>query len=166
VEWRPAVFPLQAMIIAGISRTISVPSADILRGVGLPHVPKKIAIVEGCVLLGALLLVVNHGIVAVALTVAVVVSLSSWATIGAACRILGIGIRELGSNLMPSLALAASGAGAVFAVRLLDLGFLSGIVELVFLLTAAGVAIVICLTTVCRGLLRDIVALAASLRSR
>jgi O-antigen/teichoic acid export membrane protein len=165
-EWQPAVFPLQAMVIAGISRTISVPSSDILRAVGLPHVPKKIAIVEGCVLLGALLLVVNQGLAAVALTVAVVMSLASWASIGAACRILGVGIRELSAHLMPSLALAASGAGTVFTLRLLDLNFLSDIVELVFLLTAAGVAMMVCLTTVCRRLLRDIVALAASLRSR
>jgi O-antigen/teichoic acid export membrane protein len=165
-EWQPAVLPLQAMVLAGISRTVSVPSSDMLRAVGFPDVPFKISVVEGCALLGALLLVVHRGIAAVALTAAVILSLASWATVGAACRVLGVGVRELISSLVPSTALAASGAAAVLSLQLLDLSFLPGVVELVLLFTAAGGAMAICLVTVCRGLFREIVALAPLSRLR
>ena len=163
-KWQPAVFPLQIMVLAGISRTVSFPSSDMLRAVGHANVPFKISVAEGCALLAALLLIVQQGVVAVALTVTIILSLTSWATMVAACRVLEVGIRELTSSFTPSFALAASGAGAVFSLRWLDLSVLPGIVELGLLLTAAGGAMAICLATLCRGLFREIVALAGSAR--
>jgi polysaccharide transporter, PST family len=165
-KWQPAVFPLQAMVLAGISRTVSIPSIDMLRAVGRANVSFKISVIEGCALVPALLLIVQQGVNAVALTVTAILSLTSWATMGAACRVLGVGIRELILSLMPSVLLAASGAGAVFSLRLLDLSFLPGIADLVLLLTAAGGAMVICLATLCRSLFWEIVGLAGLARPR
>jgi lipopolysaccharide exporter len=164
-EWQPAVFPLQIMVLAGIFRTVSSPSIDMLRAIGHAKVPFGISVAEGCALLATLLFVIQQGVAAVALAVTVILSLTSLATMWAGCRVLGVGIRGLTSSLTPSVALAASGAGAVFFVRWLNLGFLAGIVELGLLLTAAGGAIAVCLATFCRGLFWEVVALAGSARS-
>jgi PST family polysaccharide transporter len=165
-KWQPAVFPLQAMVLAGISRAVSIPSSDMLRAIGLPDVPFKIGLIEGLVLLGALLLVARQGIVAVSLTVAVSLSLAAWAVTVAACRALGIRLRELASALVPGTALAASGAAAVLSMELLDLGFLPGAVELVALFAVAGAAIALCLATICRGFFWEVVAFVNSARSK
>src|SRR5215212_2175505 len=41
-KWQPAVFPLQIMTVAGICRTVTYPSADLLRAFGRPSLPFKI----------------------------------------------------------------------------------------------------------------------------
>lgn len=163
-KWQPAVFPLQAMVVAGISRAISVPGSDMLRAIGFPNVPFKIGLAEGFSLLVVLLLVAHLGIGAVALGVAVIVSLASWVITGVTCRALGIGIRELGRSLVPGVALATSGAGAVICLELLNLDFLSGTLELVVLLAAAAAAMAVCLATVCRGFVREVVAFMSLVR--
>jgi PST family polysaccharide transporter len=161
-RWQSAVFPLQAMAVAGISRAVSVPSSDMLRGIGLPDVPFKVGLVEGGVLLVVLLLIAHWGIAAVALAVATIMSLASWFITGFTCRTLGIGGRELGRTLVPGFALATSGAGAVLSLELLDLSFLPSAVELIVLLVAPAAAMALCLTTVCRTFFREIIAFVSS----
>lgn len=165
-KWQPAILPLQAMVLAGISRAVSIPSSDMLRAVGRPDLPFKIGIVEGVILLGALLLVADRGIATVALAVAICLSVAAWAVTVAACRALGIGLQELVSTLMPGIALAASGAAAILCVELVDPGFLQGLLELLVLFAAASAAMALCLATVCRGFLREVVALVDSVRSK
>ena len=164
-KWQPAVFPLQIMVLAGIFRTVSSPSLDMLRAIGHANVPFRISVAESCALLATLLLIIQQGVAAVALAVTVILSLTSLATMWAACRVLGVGIRGLTASLTPSVALAASGAGAIFFLRWLNLGYLPDIVELVLQLTAAGGAIAICLATFCRGLFWEVKTLADSARS-
>jgi len=135
-----------------------------LRAVGLPHVPFMISLVESFVLLAALLLIAHWGIAAVALAVAVILSLGSWVTTGFTCHTLGIGVRELGLTLAPSFALTVSGAGAVLSIELLDLSFLPNAVELIVLLAAAGATMAICLATVCRSFSQEVVAFVTSVR--
>lgn len=161
-KWQAAVFPLQAMVVAGISRAIALPGSDMLRAIGLPHVPLRVGLIEGLTLLVVLVLVAHWGIAAVALGVAAIVSLVSWSITGITCRVLETGTKELFRTLVPGLALATSGAGAIVCLKLLDLRFLEGSLELVVLLGAALGAMAICLATVCRAFVRELVAFTTS----
>jgi O-antigen/teichoic acid export membrane protein len=165
-KWQPAVLPLQAITIAGIARAISVPGSDMLRAIGLPSVPFKVGLVEGLVLLGALLLVAHQGIAPVAITVALILSLASWVITWAACRALGIGVWELGLTLLPGIVLAASGTGAILFLELLDLSSLPDALEPLVLLAAAGVAMALCMVTVYRNSFQEIMALASTAKPR
>ncbi len=159
--WRPAVLPLQIMAVAGISRAVSVPSADLLRAMGLPALPFKVNVVEGLVVFGALLLVAPRGIEAVALTVTVVLSLASWTITLMACRIFEVAISDLLRAFMPGAALAASGAGGVLLSGML-LPDLPTALDLTATILVALAAIALCLVTVCRGFLRETVSLVTS----
>ena len=165
-KWQPAVLPLQIMAVAGISRSVSFPSADMLRAFGFPNLPFKINLCEALVIAAILLLVVSQGINTVALTVAVVLSLSSWTTVTISCRMFGIKLRDMVRAFVPGVTLAASGAGTILSLRLLDLSLLPDGLELAVPVAAAGTAMLVCLVTVCRSFLREVVALAASGRSR
>ena len=165
-KWQPAIFPLQIIVVAGISRTLSFPSADFLRAFGFPKLPFRVSIAEALAISATLLLVASRGIDAVALTVAVILSLSSWTTVTISCYKSGVRLREMAGAFMPGAALAASAAGAILSLRLLGLRFLPDGLELAVSAAAAGAAILVCLFTVCRSFLREVVALAASGRSK
>ena len=161
-KWQPAVFPTQALVIAGISRAISIPGSDILRASGFPNLPFRINITENLVLAGALVWLASSGIETVALIVTVVLSLSSCVTTLVTCRLFGIGPRALGHAFLPGIALAASGAAAVFSLRWLGVSSLPSPLELALLISAASVGMVVCLATVLRSFLREIVVLVTS----
>jgi O-antigen/teichoic acid export membrane protein len=155
-KWQPSVFPLQLMVVAGISKAVSIPSSDILRGFGSASIPFRVSILQGLVMTGALILVASRGIETVALTVAVILSLASWTITIITCRTFGIGLRELGWSLVPAVALTLSGVGAVLLLRLLDLRFLPDTLSLAASVGAAGAAMAVCLVTVCRGFLSEV----------
>jgi O-antigen/teichoic acid export membrane protein len=165
-KWQPAIFPLQIIVVAGISRTLSFPSADFLRAFGFAKLPFRVSIAEALVISVTLLLVASRGIDAVALTVAAILSLSSWTTVTISCYMSGVRLREMAGAFMPGAALAASAAGAILSLRLLGLRFLPDGLELAVSAAAAGAAILVCLFTVCRSFLREVVALASSGRSK
>jgi len=165
-KWQPAIFPLQIIVVAGISRTLSFPSADFLRAFGFAKLPFRVSIAEALVISVTLLLVASRGIDAVALTVAAILSLSSWTTVTISCYMSGVRLREMAGAFMPGAALAASAAGAILSLRLLGLRFLPDGLELAVSAAAAGAAILVCLFTVCRSFLREVVALAALGRSK
>jgi hypothetical protein len=54
------------------------------------------------------------------------------------------------------VALTSSGVGVVLLLNLLDLRFLPDTVELAASVGAAGAATVVCLVTVCRSFLREV----------
>lgn len=162
-KWQPAVLPLQLMVVAGLSRALSIPGTDVLRAVGFPKVPLKINGMETVVISAALLLLAARGINVVALTVVAIVSVASWTTTAATCRAFKIGLRELLRNLMPGVVLAASVAATLLPLRLVGVGVLAGDVwELALLSAAAGGAMVLCLATLCRSFFREVVALVPS----
>src|SRR5829696_781237 len=165
-KWQPAIFPLQIIVVAGISRTLSFPSADFLRAFGFAKLPFRVSIAEALVISVTLLLVASRGIDAVALTVAAILSLFSWTTVTISCYMSGVRLREMAGAFMPGAALAASAAGAILSLRLLGLRFLPDGLELAVSAAAAGAAILVCLFTVCRSFLREVVALAALGRSK
>jgi O-antigen/teichoic acid export membrane protein len=161
-KWQPALFPLQIMVVAGISRTLSFPSADFLRAFGFAKLPFRVSMAEALVISVTLLLVASRGIDAVALTVAAILSLSSWTTVAISCYMSGVRLREMAGALVPGAALAASAAGAILSLRVLGLQSLPDGLELAVSAAAVGAAILVCLFTVCRSFLREVVALAAS----
>lgn len=161
-KWEAAIFPLQVMVVAGISRVVSYPSSDLMRAFGSPDVPFKINVLEGLTLSVVLVLVASWGIDAVAISVSVILSASAWVSTIITCRIYGIGLMKLALALLPGLVLAASGAAAVLLLELLDLSSLPDILRLALLAGAAGIAIMICLVTVYRNLLREVSTLLTS----
>jgi O-antigen/teichoic acid export membrane protein len=165
-KWRLAIFPLQVMAIAGIFRVLSVLSSDMLRAVGFPNLPFKIYLIEGLLVLGALLLVTASGIEVVALTMTVILSVTAWVIIMISCRVLGIRFHKLGQALVPGITLGASGAIPVLSLRLLDLYLLPDGLEAIVLITASSAAMVICLLTVHRRLVQEVIALAGSAKQR
>jgi hypothetical protein len=80
----------------------------------------------------------------------------------ATCWIFKIPLRDLGWALIPGIALAVSGALPILSLSFIELEFLGDITKACILLAAAGAAIALCLATVCRGFLREVVALAAT----
>lgn len=165
-KWQPAVFPLQILVVAGMSKAISIPGSDMLRAFGAPGVPSKISLLQGSAISGALVLVASRGIDTVAVTVAIILSLTSWLVTVVTCRTFGIAPGELGRTLMPAMALTLSGVGAVFLLDLLGPRLSSDALELAAPIVAAGAAMVLCLLTVCRSFLREILALLAMRKSK
>jgi O-antigen/teichoic acid export membrane protein len=161
-KWQPAILPLQLMVLAGISRSLAYPSSDMLRALGFPNVPFKISVLQAVMVVGALLLLASWGIVVVSLTMAVILSLTSWMVTVAACWRFKIGLGELARALMPGIALAVSGALPILLLRFADLGFMPDLVKACTLLAAAGVGMAICSATVCRDFVREVVALLVS----
>jgi O-antigen/teichoic acid export membrane protein len=164
-KWQPAVVPLQIMVAAGIFRAISLPSSDMLRGLGFPKWPLKIDILEGVLMTGILLLVAAQGIETVALSVMIVRSLASWVVVIAGCRVFEIAPIELGQALVPGVTLAASGAAAILALEFFVPHVLSGAPRLIMLGSAAGTATILCLVTVYRELLREAITHVTSRKS-
>jgi lipopolysaccharide exporter len=161
-KWQPAILPLQLMVLAGISRSIAYPSSDMLRALGFPNVPFKISVFQAVLVVGGLLLLAPRGIVVVSLTMAVVLSVTSWMVTLAACRRFKIRLGELGRVLMPGMALAVSGALPILLLHFVNLEFMPDIVEACTLILAAGVGMTICSATVCRGFVREVIALLVS----
>jgi teichuronic acid exporter len=165
-KWQPAILPLQLMVLAGISRSIAYPSSDMLRALGFPNVPFKISIIQAVLVVGGLLLLAPQGIVVVSVTMAVVLSVTSWMVTLAACRRFKIGLGELGRELLPGMALAVSGALPILALHFVDLEFMPDFVKACVLLIAAGVGMTICAATVCRSFVREVIALLVSAKQK
>ena len=160
-KWEPSVFPLQLLVVAGISKAVSIPSSDILRGFGSASIPSRVSILQGLAITGAVILAASRGIDTVALTVTVILSSASWTVTVITCRTFGIGVRELCRSLIPAVVLTSSGVGVVLLLKLLDLSFLPEILELAAPVGAAGLAMAVCLVTVCRSFLRELLVLLA-----
>jgi len=114
---------------------------------------------------GGLLLLASQGIEVVALTMATILSLTSWMVTVAACRTFKIGLGELGRALMPGIALASSGAVPIISLSFVDLGFAPDLIEASALLAAAGIGMAVCSATVCRDFVREVIALIVSAKS-
>ncbi len=161
-KWRPAIFPLQVMVVSGISRAVSIPGTDLLRAMGFPGVPFKVSVAEGLAVFGALLLIAPRGIEAVALTVTIILSLAAWTITAFACRMFGIRLAELLRALLPGVALAASGAAGILCTNVAVPNLPTVALEVAVPILAAGAAMALCLATVCRGFLREMVSLTVS----
>jgi len=161
-KWQPAILPLQLLVVAGISRSVAYPSTDMLRALGFASIPFKISVLQAVLVVGGLLLLASRGIVVVALTMSVILSLTSWMVTVAVCRSFKIGLGELTRALVPGIALSVSGALPTLLLSFVDLEFVPDIVRACMLLAAAGVGMVVCLATVCRAFVREVVALAVS----
>jgi PST family polysaccharide transporter len=164
-KWQPAILPLQLMVLAGISRSLAYPSSDMLRALGFPSVPFKISVLQAVLVVGGLLLLASRGIVVVSLTMAVVLSITSWMVTLAACRRFKIGLGELGRDLMPGMALAVSAALPILFLHFVNLEFMPDIVRACTLVLAAGVGMAICSATVCRSFVREVIALLVSAKN-
>ena len=165
-KWNQAIFPLQVMVVAGISRAISIPGSDLLRAVGLPDLPLKVSLVEGLTVFGTLLFVASRGIEAVALAVTVVLSLAAWTITAITCRKFDIGLTVLLRALVPGMTLAAGGAAGVLLAGIAVPTLTPGALEVAVPVLAAGAVIVLCLVTVCRDFLHEMISLATSGRPK
>ena len=161
-KWRPAIFPLQVMVVAGISRAISFPGLDLLQALGFTSLPFKVYTAQSLLIAGSLLVLATRGVETVAVLVTTILSLASWTLTGATCRTFGISILDLFRSLLPGVALAASGLTTVIFLGLLGTNSLPDVLELATLSFAAGVAMAVCLLTVHKSFLQEIYTLARS----
>ena len=161
-QWRPAIFPLQVMVVAGISRAISFPGLDLLRASGFTSLPFKVYVAQSLLIAGALLVFATRGVGTVAVLATAILSLASWIITGAACRTFGISTLDLCRSLSPGVALAASGLATVVFLGLLGTNSLPDILQLAMLAFAASVAMALCLFTAYKSFLREILALTKS----
>jgi PST family polysaccharide transporter len=161
-KWQSAVLPLQFLVLAGISRSIAYPSADMLRALSYPSVPFRISVLQAVLVVGGLLLLAPRGIVVVALTMSVIMSLTACMITVSACLTFKVGFGELGRALFPGIAFAVCGALPILLLQLVDLGFMPDIVRAGVLLTASGLGVVVCAATVCRGFVRETISLLRS----
>ena len=161
-QWQPAIFPLQIMVVAGISRAISFPGLDLLRALGFTSLPFKVYTVQSLLIAGALLALASRGVETVAVLVTAILSLASWTLTAVTCRTFGISILDLCRSLLPGMAMAACGLATVILLDLLGTSSLPDVLQLATLAFAAGAAMVVCLFTVYRSFLREIYTLAQS----
>ena len=161
-KWQPAILPLQLLVLAGISRSLAYPSSDMLRALSFPGVPFKISVLQAVLVVGGLVLLVSQGIVVVAVTMTVVLSVTSWMVTIAACLKFKIGLGELGLALLPGTALAVSAALPILLLHFVDLGFMPDLVKAFVLLAAGGFGFLVCAATVCRGYVREAISLLTS----
>lgn len=161
-KWQPAILPLQLLVIGGITRSIAHPGSDVLRALGYPGVVFRIDVLQAAMVAGGLIVLASWGIEVVALTMTVILGLSSSMITATACRRLKVGPRELGRTLLPGGALSVSGALPILVLSSVNLASVPDIVEAGMLLTAAGAGMAFCAVTVCKDFLREIIALMVS----
>ena len=165
-QWQPAIFPLQIMVVAGISRAISFPGLDLLRALGFTSLPFKVYTVQSLLIAGALLALASRGVETVAVLVTAILSLASWTLTVVTCRTFDISILDLCRSLLPGMAMAACGLATVILLGLLGTSSLPDVLQLATLAFAAGAAMVVCLLTVYRSFFREIYTLTQSGRIR
>jgi lipopolysaccharide exporter len=161
-KWHSAVLPLQLLVLAGISRSLAYPSADMLRALSYPSVPFRISVLQAVLILGGLLLLAPRGIVVVASTMTVIMTVTSWMITLSACLTFKIGLGELGRALFPGLALAVCGALPILLLHLVNLEFMPELLRAGVLLTAGGLGVLVCATTVCKSFVREVISLLIS----
>jgi lipopolysaccharide exporter len=115
-RWEAAAAPLGALALYAAARSLGVGAMDVYKGIGRPGLAAAVAAVRLVVLVPALLIAVDGGILAVAWTQAALALAFAVGMQAVAMRIVGLGLADAATALRPALALAAGtalGAGAV-----------------------------------------------------
>jgi PST family polysaccharide transporter len=107
-RWRGAIAPMQVLTVYALAVAVGIPAGTAYKAVGRAGVLLKLAIPRGVLLVAAIAVFVDQGIVAVAWCQAGVSALFAVIGIVLASRLLAIGARRLWAAAWP--ALASSGA--------------------------------------------------------
>jgi O-antigen/teichoic acid export membrane protein len=113
-RWRDSIAPMQVLTIYALGVAIGIPAGSAYKATGRAGVLLKLAVPRAALLVAAIAVFVDHGIVAVAACQAVVAALFAAVGIALASRLLDVGVRRLWSVAWPSL----GGAAAMLAVML------------------------------------------------
>jgi PST family polysaccharide transporter len=113
-QWRGSIAPMQVLTIYALAVAIGIPAGTAYKATGRAGVLLKLAIPRAALLVAAIAVFVDEGIVAVAACQAVVAGLFAAIGIALASRLLEVGVRRLWWVAWPSLA----GAAAMLVVML------------------------------------------------
>ena len=107
-QWRDSVAPMQVLTLYALGVAIGIPAGSAYKATGRVGVLLKLAIPRGAMLVAAIALFVDRGIVAVAACQAAVAALFAAIGIALATRLLEVGVPRVWSAAWPSLASAAA----------------------------------------------------------
>jgi O-antigen/teichoic acid export membrane protein len=134
-QWQAVVPVLQIMAVFSLIASIGVNAGDVYKAIGRPGILAKLAILELLLLVPALLYGARYGVVGVAWAHAIVATVDSLIRLAVARSVLDLSLRDVGRQLMPSLAAGAILAAAAWAT----LGFTASLGDLPSLLITAVV---------------------------
>ena len=119
--WRDAIPVMRVLTVFAFVATIDVPAGTAYKSIGRVDILVKIAIPRAILVVAAIAVFVDRGIVAVALCQAAVGGLFAAVAIVFASRMLGTGMRPIGGAAWPAVAAGAAMASVLMAAaRLLD----------------------------------------------
>ncbi|MBI4468906.1 MAG: lipopolysaccharide biosynthesis protein [Acidobacteria bacterium] len=116
-QWAPSIPVLQALAIAGCLRSLGSHAGDIYKATGRPDILTKLALLRAVALIPALVWGAGFGIFGVALAQLAVTGASTLLSLCVASRILSIPIRNVLTELKPTL---LSTVAMVFGLQLLQ----------------------------------------------
>ncbi len=105
-RWADAIVPFRILLLLGLLAALARPAVPMLRAAGKPELPFRVTLITLPILAGALLFTVSSGVQAAAYTVAIVLGSSRLITLLLGLRALGLSIRRVLREGVPS-ALAA-----------------------------------------------------------
>lgn len=117
-QWRSSIPVMQVLTLLAFAGTIDIPAGTAYKSIGRVDVLLKLAVPRTILAVGGILLFVDRGIVAVAVSQAVVAILFAAIGIALAARLLGTGGRRIWAAAWPPLAASCALAGALAAVTL------------------------------------------------
>jgi O-antigen/teichoic acid export membrane protein len=107
-QWSEVVPILQVMAVFSLIASVGVNAGDVYKALGRTDVLAKLSILELTVLVPALIYGARFGVIGVAWAHAIVAGIDSVVRLLVARRMVGVSLREIGRQLVPSF-----GAGAV-----------------------------------------------------
>ncbi len=136
-QWDPSVPVIRVLAIAGLLNSILFVNSIVMKSLGKPSWRLVVMALMAGLLVVAYLIVVQHGIVAVAAAFAIVSAVVAPLWVLGAHKLVGLEARRFARQIWPSLLSAAVMTGAVFALKpLVDQ---LGLLWAVMILVAAGI---------------------------
>jgi O-antigen/teichoic acid export membrane protein len=117
-KWEGAVGAMQVLTLFGFAVTVGIPAGTAYKAVGRADVLLKLALPRAALLVGAIAVLVDHGIVAVGACQAAVAGLFSVIGLALACRLLEVRPREMAAAAWPAVAGTAVMTLAILGVTL------------------------------------------------
>ena len=116
-KWRVAADPMRVLAVYGLAVTLGIPAGTAYKTVGRPDIALKLAIPRIAVLVAAIVLLVHHGIVAVAGAQAGAAAIFDLIGIWVAKRVLNVAWADIGSAFVAPVLAGAAMAGVMIVVR-------------------------------------------------
>ncbi len=140
-RWAEAITPFRILLLLGLLTALARPAVPMLRAAGRPNLPFRVTIVTLPILAGALYFAVPRGVAVAATTVAVVLGSSRVITLLFGIKALGLSVRRVLKEGIPSALAALSFVVILFSLDPLLLRTISIPVVRLIIVVPLGAAI-------------------------